>query len=79
MRADFHLLCIVKLIDSAYRTSLRRVYVPSGIDSVRRFLKVHSEAEFLDVNGTITSTNGFYTPPTLSKSGLKLVCNVNTV
>jgi hypothetical protein len=53
----------VKLIDSAYRTSLRLVYVPSGIDSVRRFLKVHPEAEFFDVIGTITSTNGFYSPP----------------
>jgi hypothetical protein len=31
---------------------------------------------------TITSNNGFYTPPpppSLSKSGLKLVCNVNIV
>jgi hypothetical protein len=30
---------------------------------------------------TVTSTNGFYSslPPLLSKSGLKLVCNVNIV
>jgi hypothetical protein len=28
---------------------------------------------------TVTSTNGFYSPNPLSKSGLKLVCNVNIV
>jgi hypothetical protein len=28
---------------------------------------------------TVTSTNGFYSPPPLSKSGLKLVHNVNIV
>jgi hypothetical protein len=28
---------------------------------------------------TVTSINGFYPLPTLSKSGLKLVCNVNIV
>ncbi len=28
---------------------------------------------------TFTFTNGFYPPPPLSKSGLKLVCNVNIV
>jgi hypothetical protein len=28
---------------------------------------------------TVTSTNGFYPPPPPSKSGLKLVCNVNIV
>ncbi len=28
---------------------------------------------------TVTSTNGFYLSPSLSKSGLKLVCNVNIV
>jgi hypothetical protein len=42
-------------------------------------------AEFLDVIGTkvllftVTSSNGFYFPTTLRKSGLKLVCNVNIV
>jgi hypothetical protein len=28
---------------------------------------------------TVTSTNGFYSPLLLSRSGLKLVCNVNIV
>ncbi len=48
------------------------------------------EAEFLDVNTqkssefssllfTVTSNNWFYSLPSLSKSGLKLVCNVNIV
>jgi hypothetical protein len=47
------------------------------------------EAEFLDVIGTkeefspflftVTSTNRFYSSPPLSKSGLKLVCNVSIV
>ncbi len=52
----------------------------------RRAYFCWSEAKFLDVIGTkvlrvfllITSTNGFYSP-LLSKSGLKVVCNVNIV
>jgi hypothetical protein len=34
-----------------------------------------TEAEFL----AVTSSNGFYSPAPLIKSGLKLVCNVNIV
>ncbi len=54
------------------------------------FGKYSPEAEFLDVNGTEVyrvflltihsySTPAFTPPPLLSKSGLKLVCNVNIV
>ncbi len=50
---------------------------------------LNSEAEFLDVIRTkvqeissllfTVTTNKFYSPHPLSKSGLKLVCNVNIV
>jgi hypothetical protein len=51
---------------------------------------VKTEADFLYLIGTtdfrvfsllftVTSTNGYYCPFHLSKSGLKLVCNVSTV
>jgi hypothetical protein len=35
--------------------------------------------EFSSLLFTVTSTNGFYSPSPLSKSGLKLVCNINIV
>jgi hypothetical protein len=35
--------------------------------------------EFSSLLFTITSTNGFYSPSPLSKSGMKLVCNKNIV
>jgi hypothetical protein len=43
---------------------------------------MNTEVEFLDVIGTkvvrvFTSTYGFYSSATLSKSGLKPVCKVN--
>jgi hypothetical protein len=46
---------------------------------------VHAEAEFLDVTGTtvlrvfLHAIHSYSPLPPLSKSGLKLVCNVNVV
>ncbi len=64
--------------------------VPVNLATMSMISTVSSEAEFLDVIETksskfssllfkITSTNGFYSVPPLSKSDLKLVCNVNIV
>ncbi len=43
--------------------------------------KESASRQFSSLLFTVTYTNGFYPPPTpsLSKSGLKLVCNVNIV
>ncbi len=56
-------------------------HVPVGFLDARpedNFFDVKSQ-EFSSLLFTVTSTNGFYSPPLSSKSGLKLVCNVNIV
>jgi hypothetical protein len=68
----------------------RRQQRQDNLSDVETSSRETTEAEFLDVIKkkvlrvfllafTVTSTIGFYSPPPLSKSGLKLVCNVNIV
>ncbi len=42
-----------------------------------RIIKRNWDKEFSSMLLTVTTTNGFYSPYPMSKSGLKLVCNVN--